>query len=435
MEKTKKKPKWLRALEAESWQAELLISGIAIYGSLQLPNLLNKGIDYAILHFPDAVLDPIYFVFWYLIIVSAVLIINFILHFILRALWISMIGLVSVFPDGVKRDTDFYSEHFMDQVLKEFPDVNEFILRLDKLCSQIFAFSFAFAFSFFSFTLVISIGLILGLIISSIFPSISPNTFFTAYIIIVLGPALISSILNAKKLREKKWVKKIHFPFFVKIWARVLFTFFYEPSQYISLIYITNSKQKGKLGLTFGLYIFIAMLFAGIILFNSNAIYLRHENFHRLGKRADKVYPSNYTDQIKENETVLEPIIPSDQIKGNLIKLFIPLARRENTFIDDICGAYQKDEALSRQENRNASRAHKLKCLEQYLEISINDTKISGLKYTYKNHPNNREPGVVTYVPTTSCQIGKNNLKIKSAFTNDEGEYRENNIPFWFLRE
>lgn len=30
----KKKPKWLRALESQSWQAELVISGLAIFGSL-----------------------------------------------------------------------------------------------------------------------------------------------------------------------------------------------------------------------------------------------------------------------------------------------------------------------------------------------------------------------------------------------------------------
>ena len=48
---TKKKPKWLRALETQSLQAELVISGLAIFGSLQLPSLLNNLVDYCLFNF------------------------------------------------------------------------------------------------------------------------------------------------------------------------------------------------------------------------------------------------------------------------------------------------------------------------------------------------------------------------------------------------
>ncbi|MFK7808029.1 MAG: hypothetical protein AB8F74_09545, partial [Saprospiraceae bacterium] len=34
----KKTPKWLKALEAQSWQAELLISGLVVTGLLQAPS-------------------------------------------------------------------------------------------------------------------------------------------------------------------------------------------------------------------------------------------------------------------------------------------------------------------------------------------------------------------------------------------------------------
>ena len=44
----KKKPKWLRILEQQSWQAELLISGIAIVGALQLPELIHEFTDFSI---------------------------------------------------------------------------------------------------------------------------------------------------------------------------------------------------------------------------------------------------------------------------------------------------------------------------------------------------------------------------------------------------
>ena len=36
------KPDWLVNLEQESWQAELIISGLAILGALQLPGLIDR---------------------------------------------------------------------------------------------------------------------------------------------------------------------------------------------------------------------------------------------------------------------------------------------------------------------------------------------------------------------------------------------------------
>jgi len=44
------KPTWLQVLEAKSWQAELIVSGIAIFGSLQLPELLNRGEEGVLIH-------------------------------------------------------------------------------------------------------------------------------------------------------------------------------------------------------------------------------------------------------------------------------------------------------------------------------------------------------------------------------------------------
>ena len=45
------KPNWLLKLEQESWQAELIISGVAILGSLQLPDLIDRLGEWALIYF------------------------------------------------------------------------------------------------------------------------------------------------------------------------------------------------------------------------------------------------------------------------------------------------------------------------------------------------------------------------------------------------
>ena len=47
-EKNKNNSNWLNKLAQESWQAELIFSGIAIYGSLQLPAIINNLGDWAV---------------------------------------------------------------------------------------------------------------------------------------------------------------------------------------------------------------------------------------------------------------------------------------------------------------------------------------------------------------------------------------------------
>ena len=91
--KKTKKPKWMRVLEKQSWQAELVISGVAIFGSLQLPSALQDFIDFCIYYVSDEMMGLVYIFILYLGLIIPVLIINFILHFILRALWIGMLGL------------------------------------------------------------------------------------------------------------------------------------------------------------------------------------------------------------------------------------------------------------------------------------------------------------------------------------------------------
>lgn len=158
----KEKPTWLQILEAESWQAEMLVSGVAIYGSLLLPDLIRQLIDKALLWLPEGALNICYFIFWYLTICASLLIVAFNLHFVLRALWIGMIGLVSVFPNGINRDTDYHSEHFLQQLWEEFPDVNDFNRRLDDFCSLIFGTTFGFVIMIISICILISTCLVLG---------------------------------------------------------------------------------------------------------------------------------------------------------------------------------------------------------------------------------------------------------------------------------
>ncbi|MDX1665744.1 MAG: hypothetical protein R3350_00860, partial [Saprospiraceae bacterium] len=363
MDSSTKKPTWLQILEAESWQAELIISGIAIFGSLQLPGLLGSGIDWVLVTFDEAYQAPFYFIFWYLAIVSVALIVNFILHFCMRAFWIGSIGLSSVFPHGIKADSGLFSSHYMRQMVEEFPDIDDFNQRLDQKCSLVFALSFIIIIAILTVTFyLLLLMLVLG-IIRQFVPSMPFTTIYTVLILLLILPAFLSGLLNIRALRERQWVKRIHFPFFVKRYARATFSILYEPYHYLVMTFATNYRPR-QIGLIFGIYFASIMILAVPVFIQTNAMYLQKDIFHARGKRADKIYAVNYEDRLSDGQAILQPTIPSESISDDRMRLFIPLIQRELPNYIEHCGEADLADSLQPFERRRQMRQYRLDCLK-----------------------------------------------------------------------
>ena len=84
-----------------TWEVELLISGVAVFAMLQLPGWLDA--HYFDLHARlGADWRPILqTAFLYLRATAMILAATFVLHLLLRAAWIALVGLDSVYPEGV----------------------------------------------------------------------------------------------------------------------------------------------------------------------------------------------------------------------------------------------------------------------------------------------------------------------------------------------
>lgn len=195
-------------------------------------------------------MEVFFFLFIYPYFAAAILIFSFIAHLVLRALWIGMLGLVSVYPNGINPNHDIFSKDYMQKFLKDYPDVNKFNKRLDDLCSSIFAGAAATAIVMIMISMMIIIILIIATLINFILPSFSILNLVLALGGVVFSVGMFGNILNSKKLRDKEWVKKIHYPF-VKFFGQSIYLFAMEPISYISMIFATNSKTTSSLSIGF----------------------------------------------------------------------------------------------------------------------------------------------------------------------------------------
>lgn len=137
-------PKWLVRTQEQSWEPEILISGIILLALTQVPRLLDK------LHY---YLEERTSSFWFntsnaddMVIAllktsSYWLIAALIAHLMMRSVWVSFVGLSYVYPKGIKAERFKYGSYFMKKV-ERLPSFEESVIRLERICSSLYATAF-----------------------------------------------------------------------------------------------------------------------------------------------------------------------------------------------------------------------------------------------------------------------------------------------------
>ncbi|MDN5924748.1 MAG: hypothetical protein L0H70_07095, partial [Xanthomonadales bacterium] len=85
-----------------TWEVEMLISGAAVFAVLQLPSWLTHQVFHWLPRLNDDWGGALSTLYIYLMSATVMLALTFIFHLALRAHWIALIGMHSVFPGGIR---------------------------------------------------------------------------------------------------------------------------------------------------------------------------------------------------------------------------------------------------------------------------------------------------------------------------------------------
>ena len=89
---------------APTWEVELLISGVAVFAMLQLPGWLDEHLLSLQPRLAREWHNMALMIYLYVKSAAVILAITFILHLGLRARWIALVGMNSVFPGGIRSE-------------------------------------------------------------------------------------------------------------------------------------------------------------------------------------------------------------------------------------------------------------------------------------------------------------------------------------------
>lgn len=419
---------WLERLKNESWEAELLVSAIAIYGTFQLFGLVDWVTNFFINVLNPSQYYVAYFITFFGLIAISVLASMFIIHFVLRAYWVGLVGLNSVFPDYSIEDSA-YSKIYTQKILAILPKLKDSIKKADELCSVIFSVAFTFLFMFGYMAIFASIYLLIYNLLSAYIPHyilIAPVIITTVFAFVQMSVTYYS---NLKSNKEKEKLQEINF-LLVKYNNMLMVGPLYKNILQVSMIFMSNFKKKKALAYLMLMFLFSGIIVAGFQIPKTNILYLAYPDVKNYFK-IHKTYSDYYKKDNKNNTFLLTPEITSDKIESNTFEVFIPVFNYETNIREEVCGEFNKDEDKTKEENDFIQANHLKDCYKKTTFIFIDDKPISVDFIRYHNHPRTNQFGLLCFISIKDLKEGLHKIKIEKK-NNDNKNYLEWTIPFYY---
>jgi len=435
-EKNKSFKKWLEILQQESWQLELLISGFAIFllaGAYEQLDLISYQIK--LLSTGDSYFGTLYVPFQILLGVWYVLIVNLILHVLLRGLWISTIGLRYVSGEIDFKLLDFSSK--FDRFLKRrIVSFDLYIQQLEQLCSIVFAFTFLIIF------ILISLGIyVSGIILQSFLLDYVSNHSSEAWLFILIpflllylfgGFIYFIDFITLGWIKRRKRISKIYYPFY-RFLSFVTLSFIYRPLYY-NLI---DTKFGRRVVLFLVPYLLIFTVIASIT--------VETQSYLPSNRAGHSILNDRYDDTWNSKEPSTTASINSKYITNGYVELFLPyIGKTDDEVIELLCPDVlpaRKGVFIFRHfdsSRRSMEAEAVIDCHSQRFDIFINDSLISEPIYRFHEHKKRNIMGLLTVIDVSMLERGEHQLKIDVLLKqtqNDKDTLVMSNgivqIPFW----
>ena len=392
-------PKWLKELQENSWEVELLISGGAIFALIQA--------DSSLLEFHNSLHTTNFFpgmnIFMIIMMIAIkTLTIGFIFHLLLRALWLSFICINYVFPGGIKVEKLKFQKPYKINTSGS-TDLYEQIIKVDRASGLVIYFSILSSIVFIGFSTMITvlfgfdkILLLTGIdwleYIGLVFPYITAIYYF--------------DFLFFGILRKIPYLTYLTFPLF-KVCDWISLRFVFERS--LRILNTNLSKIKIILGtiIFFSISLLLTLTSVQKRMRWPNTFDQRQYRWALTPTNNDFQYQyKNYRDQYSLGT------IQSDIIKENYIRLFIRYKVHHDELIDKL--------------NTNE------RYFSNQIEVGIDDSIVTEVDWYSSWQKENENMGVVANIPIHNLNNGKHQLKLRSIFHIDSsGNPEWTYIPFW----
>ncbi len=430
------------SLHPRTFEAELLISGAVVFGLLQVPPLIARLFDEALIRLEGHIRLIAVYGLTYVTLVVYGLIGAFLIHLVLRAFWIGLVGLESVFPGGVRWDQLKAGPFFVRYARRRMGPLAQIIERVDDICSLIFSFGFMIATVFAYSVTVLTVSAGGSFLISRVFfdGKYSGELFWVLFgsvfglqIVVsavdrVLGPRIDadSAIGRALAICIKGWYAT-------------------SPLRWTGPIQLTMQSNTSNARVTAA--VLVAMLglgtgMIGIMFAQSGLLHFNSLVYFPESLREQGLDPRHYR-ELREPSAIKQgyPSIQSDVVDGPYLKLFIPYSpRRHNPLIRKRCPDVEplghSGFSFGRGTPAEADATREtLECMASLFVVDLDGTTIEAATFEFGIEPGSGLEGLVTHIPVSGLAPGRHELVVlapsRRSDRDDDQPPTRHIIPFW----
>ncbi|MGA0557684.1 hypothetical protein ACO2Q8_13600 [Larkinella sp. VNQ87] len=433
----------LRELTTQSWNLELAISGVAMFAILQLPDLLESVFSYLrynyMTHTTGAAMMFPSLAYSLIRATCHVLFAAFLANFVMRAFWVGLVGLLAVFPSGIRYDRIPFSTPYAQQrMADELGPLDRYILWLDKRCNIVFALAFQFVFFLVVVALLYLLGLLIYLVIQ---PNVPANVWLGVKIalgalVAVFYLAII--LLSQKKVKESPRGIRLHYRL-AKL-MQLMMMGLYRHTSYVTNTFYSNIRS-GKL--VQSAVIFMLVFFGVFILEYTNdfsRVNGRISPFnsrHLYSDRVDSLYiePTVYDNQRPEGAFIGAASIQADVIREPYLRLFIAYPKALDTLLKQVAPEPAWSDTLSRQARRQQYAIWSSQQIRKLIRITVNDSAYAQPNLLFAKAGTQEQRGWQTVLVPGNLKTGHNLLRVALQDPRKKEADPLVSIPFWYVPE
>ena len=419
-----------------TWEVELLISGVAVFAMLQLPGYLDQAFFWIKPRFAEDWRQLAMIAYVYAKSATLILAATFVLHLMSRARWIALVGMHSVYPDGIrwhKLKLSSVQRDVLRDLDKPFSDRIE---RADNIATTVFAIGVTQA----MLMGAVAAGAIVFFGSAKLIAYLSGGNFSTEVWMAVLGAAILLPFGLATLLdrwRGAQWHPENRVRRVVRAMLRGYTRIGFVPSANPIVALIASEDGDRKAGmLTSGLmFLSLFCVALGLMLLDNPNRLGSYAMFPWSSATLHNIDSAHYDDQRDPLRDGTTPYIEGMVAISPYLRLVLPYEpQSDEPAMRKHCS---QSDALGKQQRSKA----RLDCLAALHPVQLDGIALVDLGYEVASDPRSDRPALLAMIDIRSLATGRHELRIGRAPPAEDEPIKKGSraerdsqdyvIPFW----
>ena len=423
-----------------TWEVELLISGVAVFAMLQLPGWIEDRYFEILPRLDESWRELLNLAHIYRQSATLLLAVTFVLHLLLRAHWIAVVGMSSVASGGVDWSRMRMGPIQLAHEQSRFPGVPAIIERADNRASQVFAVGVMLTTMMISISVIALAVALSATIVTKLGLPLSAGWVITFIMFGALFPFMIAVFIDRTKGTQLQPGSRVHrilsraFPVFSRLG-------FSRTSNPIStLLSSHNGDRHTAVVITCLIMLSMFSVFASIALQRIDYGVGSYGWLPPIRRDAGEQINRAHYDSLRDiHRGAILPFIPEEIVTADFLKLQIPFVpRSHNPALDRQC----PDVRLIRSDRDRQVAV--LNCLSAMHMVTIDGQPLA-VNLFFASDPRLDTPTLQAMIDVRDLSAGQHQLTVTmppvdsdaedaSDDTNDadaEPKPTFDRIPFW----